>query len=74
MADTHLEHRSPDPGDHDRSRPGSNAGKPLVVRVEIRLFSNAAGRALAAAQATALADLLACLGETEVGQDEEVLP
>lgn len=74
MADTHLEHHTPDPGDHNRSGPGSNAGHPLVVRVQIRLLSSPAGRALAAAQGRALADLLASLAETEVGQGEEVPP
>jgi hypothetical protein len=49
-------------------------GTPLVVHVEVRLVGGEAGRVPAAAQGRALSALLASLGETEVGQDEEVLP
>lgn len=58
----------PKPGD---SAPSSTA---LAVRCQIRLVGGEAGRALAAAQGRALADLLASLAETEVGQGEEVPP
>lgn len=49
-------------------------GPRLVLRVEVRLVAGEAGRTLAAAQGRALSALLASLCETEVGQDEEVLP
>ena len=49
-------------------------GKALAVRCHIRLVAGEAGRALAAAQGRALADLLASIAETEVGQGEEVSP
>ena len=49
-------------------------GKSLAVRCQVRLVVGEAGRALAAAQGRALADLLASIAETEVGQGEEVSP
>ena len=44
---------------------------PLQVRCQIHLLGGEAGRALAAAQGRALADLLAFLAEVEVGQGQE---
>ena len=49
-------------------------GSALTVGWQVRLLGGEAGRALAAAQGRALSALLASLAETEVGQDEEVLP
>ena len=51
--------------------PADNA---LAVRFQVRLVGGEAGRALAATQGRALSALLASLGETEVGQGEEVSP
>lgn len=51
--------------------PGSSA---LTAPCHVRLVGGESGRALAAAQGRALSALLASLGGTEVGQDEEVLP
>jgi hypothetical protein len=55
------------------TRPASG-DDPLAVRVHVCLVGGKAGRALAAAQGRALADLLASLAEVEVGQGEEVSP
>jgi hypothetical protein len=56
-------------------RPGAQpAGSPLAVRLQVRLLSGPAGRALAGAQGVALADLLAFLGLVEVGGSEEDEP
>lgn len=49
-------------------------GSALTVHCRVRLVGGEAGRALAAAQGRALSALLASVGETEVGQGEEVLP
>jgi hypothetical protein len=49
-------------------------GSTLTVRCQVRLVGGETGRALAVAQGRALSALLASLDETEVGQDEEVLP
>jgi hypothetical protein len=49
-------------------------GSRLTFRMEVRLVRGEAGRALAAAQGRALSALLASIGGTEVGQDEEVSP
>jgi hypothetical protein len=50
------------------------SGSVLTIRCQVRLVGGEAGRALAATQGRALSALLASLGETEVGQDEEVSP
>jgi hypothetical protein len=57
----------------ESSDPGPT-GSALTVRWQVRLVGGEVGRALAAAQGRALSALLASLAETEVGQDEEVLP
>ncbi len=63
-----------------RSRRSPEAAQPdhsdtaLAVHCQVRPIGGQAGRALAAAKGRALAALLASLGETEVGQDEEVSP
>ena len=73
-----LEHRhrltrpSP-PGPEPASEPGRGE-HPLTVRGRLRLVGGEAGRALAAAQGRALADLLASLGDVGVGQGKEVSP
>jgi hypothetical protein len=60
---------------HGRGTDNAHGGATaLTVRMEVRLVGGEAGRALAAAQGRALAALLASLGETEVGQGEEVSP
>jgi hypothetical protein len=59
------EHPDPDP---------AQTGSALTVHCQVRVVGGEAGRALAAAQGRALSALLACLAETEVGQDQEVLP
>ncbi|HUY23559.1 MAG TPA: hypothetical protein VMV22_14600 [Acidimicrobiales bacterium] len=60
---------------HARESPEpAPTGSALTVRCQVRLMGGEAGRALAAAQGRALSALLASLAETEVGQDEEVLP
>jgi len=46
----------------------------LRVRCQVRLVGGEAGRALAAAQGRALADLLASVAPVEVGQGEEDTP
>jgi hypothetical protein len=46
----------------------------LAVRGHVRVVAGEAGRALAAGQGRALAALLASMGETEVGEGEEVSP
>jgi len=46
----------------------------LHLRCQVRLVGGETGRALAAAQGRALADLLACLAPVEVGQGEEDTP
>ncbi len=54
---------------------GAVPAEPLLgVRCQVRLVGGEAGRALAAAQGRALADLLARLGPVEVGQGEEDTP
>ena len=51
------------------------AGEPaLRLRCQVRLVGGEAGRALAAAQGRALADLLASLAPVEVGQGQENTP
>jgi hypothetical protein len=51
------------------------AGEPaLHLRCQVRLVDGEAGRALAAAQGRALADLLASVAPVEVGQGEEDTP
>ena len=73
-----IEHRHP-PGRPVQTDPApvcepGGGEHPLAVRGQLRLVGGEAGRALAAAQGRALAGLLASLGETEVGQGEEVSP
>jgi hypothetical protein len=62
--------RAPESPDPDAAPTGSA----LTVGWQVRLLGGEAGQALAAAQGRALSALLASLAETEVGQDEEVLP
>ncbi|MHB2022911.1 MAG: hypothetical protein ACYCO3_06245 [Mycobacteriales bacterium] len=50
------------------------AEPPLRVRCQVHWVGGEAGRALAAAQGRALADLLAFLAPVEVGQGEEDTP
>jgi hypothetical protein len=59
------------------STPDGGAATPepaLRVRCQVRLVGGEAGRALAAAQGRALADLLASVVPVEVGRGEEDTP
>lgn len=54
---------------------GGAAPEPwLHLRCQVRLVGGQAGRALAAGQGRALADLRACLAPIEVGRGEEDAP
>ena len=73
-----LEHRHrPTRPSPPGPEPASELGRgehPLTVRGRLRLVGGEAGGALAAAQGRALADLLASLGDVEVGQGKEISP
>ncbi len=60
--------------DHPRRPRGDDRTTSLAVRMEVRLLTGEAGRALAAAQGRALAALGASVGEVEVEGGEEVSP